>query len=148
VSSNEEDISGLSSEKTFGDGEVSVENICVREIEILTEQTSVEVGEVSTEKASVGGEEMPVENVAVEQEVSKKNTSLGGGESSNSNEGGTGVSAPRKFIRLRRLSGDLLSVPKPMEDPVTVDVQEQALCKDDTGKSLENSIHIRTSLMS
>jgi hypothetical protein len=145
MSSNEQDISELSSEEnSFGEEEVSAENISVSDIEILTEQTSVEEGEVSPEKTSVGGEGMPVENMTVEQEVSKKNASLRVGE--NSSEGGTEASAPRKFIRLRRLSGDLLSVPKPTEDPVTADVREQALHKDDMGKSLlENNTHIRTS---
>jgi hypothetical protein len=146
MSSNEQDISELSSEETsFGEGEVSAENISMSDIEILTEQSSIEIEEVSSEKTSVGGEGMPVENVSVEQEVSKKNTSLRGGENSNSSEGGTEAFAPRKFIRLRRLSGDLLSIPKPVEDPVTADVREQALHQDDMGKSLlENSIHIRT----
>jgi hypothetical protein len=144
VSSIEQDISELSSEETScGEGEVSAENISVSDIEILTEQTSVEVGEVSPEKMSVGCEGMPVENMSVEQEVSKRNASLRGGK--NSSEGGTEASAPRKFIRLRRLSGDLLSIPKPAEDPVTADVQEQALHKYDMGKNLlENSTHIRT----
>jgi hypothetical protein len=145
LSSNEQDISTLSSEETsFGEGEVLAENISVRGTEMLTEETYVEVEDVPSEKATARGEEMPVKNVPVKQEVSKKESSLGGGESSNRNEAGTEACAPRKFIRLRRLSGDLLSIPKPMEDPVATDVEEQALHKVDMGKNLENSIHVRT----
>lgn len=130
-------------EQDIPEGEVSERNISVGYTEMLTEQTSAELGEMSPGKASVGGEEIPVENGSIDQEMSEKNSSLGRGE--NSNEGGTEASAPRKFIRLRRLSGDLLSIPKPLEDPVITDVQEQSPHNEDMGKdTLENSIHIRT----
>ncbi|PNF25661.1 hypothetical protein B7P43_G00631, partial [Cryptotermes secundus] len=96
MNSNEQDISELSSQETsFGEGEVSAENVSESDIEILTEQISVEVEDMSPEKTSVGVEGMPVENVSVEREVSKKNTSLIGGENSNSTEGGTEAPEPR-----------------------------------------------------
>jgi hypothetical protein len=111
VSGNEQDISTLPTEKT---GE----------------------GEVSAEETSKGNEEMSTEKSPVEQgAVSTKKTCVGGGENAISNEGATESSAPRKFIRLRRLSGDLLSIPKPAEDPVTTDAQQQGLHQDDTGKT-------------
>jgi hypothetical protein len=124
VSGNEQDISKLSAEKSYvGEGEVSAER--------------------------KGSEEMSTEkNTSAEQEEVSEKTSVAGGEVSNSNEGPTESSAPRKFIRLRRLSGDLLSFPKPVEDSVTTHAQQQAHHQDDIGKSLENSVCIRILLVS
>jgi hypothetical protein len=111
VSGNEQGISVLPAEKTYA-GEV----------------------EVSAEKTLKGNGEMSTEKTPVEQGVLTKNTCVGGVENTVSNEGSTESSAPRKFIRLRRLSGDLLSIPKPAEDTVTTDAQQQGLHEDNTGK--------------
>jgi len=135
---NEQDILTSSTEKTYvEEREVSAENTHVGSGEMPTEQSRVGREKLSAEETYVGGEDMALEKLSVEQgEMSTENTSVGEGENCNRNEGATVDCAPRNFIRLRRLSGDLLSVPKPAEDSVMADAQQQALRRDDTGKSL------------
>lgn len=101
---------------------------------LSTEKTYAREREVSEEETCKGNREMSIERIPLEQgAVLTKNTFVGGAEKSISSEGVTECSAPRKFIRLRRLSGDLLSIPKPAEDPVITDVQQQGINQDDTG---------------
>jgi len=135
---NEQDTLTSSTEKTYvEEREVSAENTHVGSGEMPTEQSRVGREKLSAEETYVGGEDMALEKLSVEQgEMSTENTSVGEGENCNRNEGATVDCAPRNFIRLRRLSGDLLSVPKPAEDSVMADAQQQALRRDDTGKSL------------
>jgi hypothetical protein len=104
--------------------------------EIPTEKTDVGQGKFSAEETCMGGEDMAPEKLSVEQGEMSTGNSVGEGESCTGNEGAPVACAPRKFIRLRRLSGDLLSVPKPAEDSIMTDAQQQAPHKDDMGKSL------------
>jgi hypothetical protein len=135
---NEQDILTSSTEKTYvEEREVSAENTHMGGGEMPTEQSHVGQGKFSAEETYMEGEDMAPEKLSVEQEgTSTENTSVGEGENCNRNEGATVDCAPRKFIRPRRLSGDLLSVPKPAEDSAMADAQQQALRKDDMGKSL------------
>jgi hypothetical protein len=135
---NDQDALTSSTEKTcVEEREVAAENTRMGGGEMPMEQSHVGQGKFSGEETYMGGEDMALEKLSVEQaEMSTENISVGEGENCNRNEGATVDCAPRKFIRPRRLSGDLLSVPKPAEDSVTADAQQQALHKDDMGKSL------------
>jgi hypothetical protein len=135
---NEKDIVMLSTEKTHvEETEVLAQSTGMGGGEMSTEQSHVEQGKLSAEGTYVIGEDMTLKKSSVEQgKMMTENTSVGEGENCNKKEGATEACAPRKFIRLRRLSGDLLSIPKPAEDPVLSDAQQQPLLKDDTGKSL------------
>lgn len=135
---NEQDILTSSTEKTcVEEREVSAENTHTGSGEMPTEQSHVGQEKFSAEETYMGGEDMALEKLSVEQgEIATENTSVGEEKNSNRNEGAAVDCAPRNFIRPRRLSGDLLSVPKPAEDSVMADAQQQALHKDDMGKSL------------
>jgi hypothetical protein len=135
---NDEDILTSSTEKTcVEEREVAAENTRMGGGEMPMEQSHVGQGKFSGKETYMGGEDMALEKLSVEQaEMSTENISVEEEENCNRNEGATVDCAPRKFIRPRRLSGDLLSVPKPAEDSVMADAQQQAHHKDDMGKSL------------
>jgi len=133
---NDQDILTSSTEKTYvEDREVSAENTRMGGGEMPAE-SHVGQGKFSGEETYMGGEDVALEKSVEQVEMSTENISVEEGENCSRNEGATVDCAPRKFIRPRRLSGDLLSVPKPAEDSVMADAQQQALRKDDMGKSL------------